>query len=109
MKILIADDDDISRMVAAKLIKHAVPQASTQTVENGLEAAEHIQAHDALPAVMILDIHMPVMDGFQFLEWQPTAGTEVSTALWLYLRQSTFATATKRYLFLMLLPTWKNH
>ncbi|MFA6435242.1 MAG: response regulator [Elusimicrobiales bacterium] len=58
-KILIADDDNAMRESLAALLKaagYAVIEA-----ENGAEAVE--LAAKELPALILLDIHMPKMDG----------------------------------------------
>ncbi len=60
-KILIADDDSDMRMLLATMLEsegYTVMQA-----ENGLEAVE--MARRELPALVMLDIHMPVMDGLK--------------------------------------------
>ena len=38
-----------------------------ESFANGREALEHLRAADVLPALIILDLFMPVMDGWQFL------------------------------------------
>ena len=60
-KILIADDDADMRMLLATMLEsegYTVMQA-----ENGQEAVE--MARKELPALVMLDIHMPVMDGLK--------------------------------------------
>ncbi len=60
-KILIADDDTDMRMLLATMLEsegYTVLQA-----ENGQEAVE--LARKELPALVMLDIHMPVMDGLK--------------------------------------------
>lgn len=60
-KILIADDDTDMRMLLATMLEsegYTVLQA-----ENGQEAVE--MARKELPALVMLDIHMPVMDGLK--------------------------------------------
>ena len=60
-KILIADDDADMRMLLATMLEsegYTVLQA-----ENGQEAVE--MARKELPALVMLDIHMPVMDGLK--------------------------------------------
>ena len=60
-KILIADDD--LNMLA--LLKSLLTKAGYKviTAENGLEAVA--KAQKELPALVLLDIHMPKMDGLQ--------------------------------------------
>ncbi len=60
-KILIADDDADMRMLLSSMLEsegYVVLQA-----ENGLEAVE--MARKELPALVMLDIHMPLMDGLK--------------------------------------------
>jgi CheY-like chemotaxis protein len=38
-----------------------------ETMSNGQEALDHLRAADPPPALIILDLLMPVMDGWQFL------------------------------------------
>ncbi|MDP2865527.1 MAG: response regulator [Elusimicrobiota bacterium] len=60
-KILIADDDVDMRELLTTMLEsegYTVIQA-----ENGLEAVE--LARKELPALVMLDIHMPVMDGLK--------------------------------------------
>ncbi len=61
--ILVVDDDDASRSNLCKLIRHD----GWQTIEasDGREALEVLER--TLPAAIILDLVMPVMDGFDFL------------------------------------------
>lgn len=62
-KILIVDDTPLN----VNLMEQALEELGYQTVSatNGLEALQQIA--DAQPDVMLLDIMMPVMDGFQVL------------------------------------------
>lgn len=60
-KILIADDDDATRDLLSSLLRkegYEVVQA-----DNGREAVE--LARKELPALVMTDIHMPVMDGLE--------------------------------------------
>ncbi|MCX5786613.1 MAG: response regulator [Elusimicrobia bacterium] len=60
-KILIADDDlDMLEMLKSLLSKAGY---SVITAENGLEAVE--KAKKELPALVMLDIHMPKMSGLK--------------------------------------------
>ncbi len=62
--LLVDDDDDIRTTVAAVLASegHDVVEA-----RNGMHALQEL-ARDPLPEVIILDILMPVMNGFEFLD-----------------------------------------
>ncbi|HET9272408.1 MAG TPA: response regulator [Vicinamibacterales bacterium] len=59
--VLVVDDSQEAREATALLLEHAGFQALTAA--NGLEAL--IVAHYARPAVALLDLMMPVLDGLQ--------------------------------------------
>lgn len=62
--ILIAEDDPVLRNLYIK--KFALSGYDIRTVEDGEQAVAAIQTKK--PDVLILDIHMPKMTGFQVLE-----------------------------------------
>lgn len=61
--ILVVDDDPAIRDVVADILEMSDYQV--QTANNGAEALAHIRADT--PAVVLLDLMMPVMDGWEFL------------------------------------------
>jgi CheY-like chemotaxis protein len=66
--ILIVDDCDISRFVAKSLILNVEPNAKILEAYDGQEALDILQETDSLPHITFLDLNMPGMDGFTFLE-----------------------------------------
>jgi CheY-like chemotaxis protein len=73
VSVLLVDDDDINNFISIKLIKKAVLNADITACLNGKLAIEkllEIQKEDAsrLPDYILLDINMPVMNGWEFLE-----------------------------------------
>ena len=64
-KILIVEDDPDIRSVLSMVIE--ADGYSVVTANNGLEALETIQK-DGLPQLILLDMKMPIMDGWQFAE-----------------------------------------
>jgi CheY-like chemotaxis protein len=63
-KVLVADDKATGRELVRTVLERAGMEVSE--AENGREAV--LQAEAILPDIIILDIHMPDMDGFQVVE-----------------------------------------
>lgn len=73
VSVLLVDDDDINNFISIKLIKKAAPGAEITACLNGKLAIDkllEIKKEDAsrLPDYILLDINMPVMNGWEFLE-----------------------------------------
>jgi CheY-like chemotaxis protein len=63
--VLLVEDESLFRDVAAQALTAALPSIDILTACNGQEAIELINAHH--PAVVVTDLHMPVVDGFAVL------------------------------------------
>lgn len=61
--LIVEDDHDTANLLAATFDEH---QIRVRFARNGQEGLAEISQE--LPSVMILDLEMPVMDGFEFLE-----------------------------------------
>jgi two-component system, chemotaxis family, chemotaxis protein CheY len=61
--VLLADDSRVSRMMLSSLILAEDPSWQIFEAGNGAEAISMAEQH--LPTLIILDINMPVMDGFE--------------------------------------------
>jgi CheY-like chemotaxis protein len=70
--ILLVDDDRVFNFLSEKVISRLGVARNIQTASNGMEALDIINRDggDAVqaPDVIFLDLNMPVMNGFQFLE-----------------------------------------
>lgn len=66
-RILIVDDSPLLRATARRAVLQAgVPPSLVREAQNGQEALDALAKE--LADVVLLDINMPVMDGFQFVE-----------------------------------------
>jgi CheY-like chemotaxis protein len=70
---MVIDDDPISNLVCERMIKtnrYAQEVISFLQAEEGLKFLQNIIASDAngWPEIIFLDINMPEMDGWEFLE-----------------------------------------
>jgi CheY-like chemotaxis protein len=73
VSILLVDDDEINNFISIKLIKKAIDNTSISACLNGRFAIEElveIQKLDPnkLPDFILLDINMPIMNGWEFLD-----------------------------------------
>ncbi len=72
-KILLVDDDETSNYIAEHIITKLAVTDELSFCKNGKEAIDFLKQemnkpHPIYPDVIFLDIKMPVMGGFQFLE-----------------------------------------
>jgi len=68
---IVIDDNELDCFVIQKVIQHTYKNVSIDTFHNGLGAIEMIRNHsgnDRPPAIIFLDLQMPVMDGPEFIE-----------------------------------------
>ena len=73
VSILLVDDDEINNFISIKLIKKALLNTEIMACLHGRYAIEQlleIQAKDPskLPDYILLDINMPIMNGWEFLD-----------------------------------------
>ncbi|MFD3002890.1 response regulator [Pontibacter toksunensis] len=65
-KVLLVDDDQTNNFLSARTLRQANAAVQLFEAGNGHEALELV-ANEALDFIL-LDVNMPVMDGFSFLE-----------------------------------------
>ncbi|MEI6264784.1 MAG: response regulator [Sphingobacteriia bacterium] len=64
--LLITDDDYINRIVIQRVLKDI--SMKIETAENGLLAIQYINAHLEDKIILLLDINMPEMNGYEVIE-----------------------------------------
>ncbi|MBC7607492.1 MAG: response regulator [Burkholderiales bacterium] len=71
-EVFVIDDDKVFHFIIKKLFSKNNIDVSPSFYLNGLEALEEIKEKIsmgvALPDLILLDINMPIMDGWQFLD-----------------------------------------
>jgi CheY-like chemotaxis protein len=73
IRILLVDDDEINNFISIKLIRKAAENADIKACLNGrfaIDELSEIQKQDPaeLPDFILLDINMPIMNGWEFLD-----------------------------------------
>ncbi len=63
LRILLAEDNALNRVVAEETLEMLIPDVAVSSVENGLEALERVQAETF--DLVLMDVSMPVMDGLE--------------------------------------------
>lgn len=70
--VMLIDDNEIDNIINEKIIEANQFADRILIFQTGQEAldylAEQAQQADELPEIVFLDINMPIMDGFQFLD-----------------------------------------
>jgi len=71
--VVLVDDDDIDIMALQRALSKVVPAPKTWVVHDGREALDLLESATngsgpSLPCVVLLDLNMPRMGGFEFLE-----------------------------------------
>jgi CheY-like chemotaxis protein len=70
MRILIIDDDPLSTFLTQTVITLAEPAHDITVLESGIKALEVMTdaPGEAIPELIFLDLNMPIMDGWAFLD-----------------------------------------
>ena len=70
--LTLVDDDDVFVFLTTKAIEQTNLVDLVKVFENGLDALNFLKENknnlDALPEIILLDLSMPIMNGWQFLE-----------------------------------------
>jgi CheY-like chemotaxis protein len=76
-RVLVVDDSQVDRLLLRAAMRHAPSFKTVGELSHGLEVIDYFQGRAAfgdrrkfpLPDLLLLDLKMPLMDGFEVLKW----------------------------------------
>ncbi|WP_269222776.1 response regulator [Flavobacterium sp. IMCC34518] len=97
--IWVIDDDPIYQIIVNKIIKKSELFVSVSSFKNGKEAIyalqNAIENTAELPNVILLDINMPIMDGWEFMEEMVLLKPQIKEPISIYIVSSSIALEDK--------------
>ncbi len=82
--VLLVDDDKIVSFLTANSIKKSPTVDNVEVAYNGLEAINFLESSTNHPDFILLDISMPIMDGFEFLDTYYKKGLNKKSKIAIY-------------------------
>jgi CheY-like chemotaxis protein len=94
--IWIIDDDVIYQTIINKLIKKSGVFSTHSSFKNGKEAINTLNNveqnnHECIPDIILLDINMPVMDGWEFMDEIKRIKSKINKHIIIYIVSSSIA------------------
>lgn len=94
-RIYIIDDDPIYQLVTKKLIEKTSLFDDSKSFVNGSEALSYFENTGDIPDVILLDIEMPEMDGWDFLNQLLSIEKKFDKEATIYIASSSIAIEDK--------------
>ena len=90
--VFVVDDDKIFHLIIKKLLLNNNINVAPEFFENGLQAIEEIKSKldkkEVIPDLILLDINMPILDGWQFLEEFKVLKSRIEKEICIYIISS---------------------
>jgi CheY-like chemotaxis protein len=97
--IWVVDDDAIYQIIVKKIIEKSATFSSVSTFQDGDIAINSlkntIEHNKALPDVILLDINMPQMDGWEFMKEMSLIKAQLQKKIAIYIVSSSIANEDK--------------
>ena len=97
--IWVVDDDPIYQIIVNKIIKKSELFLNVSSFKNGKDAIDTLknilESKDVLPNVILLDINMPIMDGWEFMEEMILLKSQINESIQIYIVSSSIALEDK--------------
>ncbi len=94
--IALVDDDKIFQLTASKTLKATALTDKILQFENGVQALEFLRENtarpEALPDYIFLDINMPMIDGWMFLDDYESMKGQITKPIKIYMVSSSIDT-----------------
>lgn len=97
--VYLVDDNDITQFISLKAMELTEKVEEVKCFKNGEDALKALLNNTtALPELILLDLHMPVMDGWEFIEQFDTLTIAVKEKIKLCILTSSLDTKEKEFL-----------
>jgi CheY-like chemotaxis protein len=97
--IWVVDDDPIYQIIVNKIIKKSELFLNVSSFKNGKDAIDalkdSLENNEALPNIILLDINMPIMDGWEFMEEILILKAKIIEPIQIYIVSSSIALEDK--------------
>jgi CheY-like chemotaxis protein len=98
-EIWIVDDDNIYQIIVRKIISKIELFSSFSSYKNGKDAIDAlkkaIENNENIPDVILLDINMPIMDGWEFMDEIVSYKSKLNQKIAIYIVSSSIAVQDK--------------
>lgn len=72
LRVALVDDNPMDRLLAVEALTEVCPECTLETYASGRAVLDHLRHTETLPDVVLLDINMPGLTGFDVLKAMKT-------------------------------------